>query len=260
MTLWYRRSAAVVMVGAFLAAPLLASVGANAGAPTVTFTGKPVLKQGTLSCPSAPSLTRMQVAAGTVVNFLNQTGKSATLWVGNSKKSLPDRSLAPVTFTQGPAQISVSMLPDCALDLGTHQSMIVNVAEPGSKPTAPPAAVAGGSGGSGGPGSDTSGSGAGDPAKSGKPSKRSAASLKPQKTGSASAVAPNASTSPNDRSVVGANDDRFGQPSPDPTVDIGSAVAPASSRHGASGLLALIAMVGVVGVSTAAIQAVIAAR
>lgn len=154
MTLSYRHRAAAVMAGAVIAASFLAGAAADAATPSVTFSGQPQVGLGTLSCPSLPSTAHLSVTAGAVVDFVNRTGKPATLWVGDSKKNLPDRSLVPVTFTQGPASIVVSMLPDCALDLGSHENMTVQVSsQPDATPTpattsdaggGPPAAVGGG--------------------------------------------------------------------------------------------------------------------
>jgi hypothetical protein len=107
----------------------------------VTFTGTPLLKLGTIACPSTPSASHLTVTPGTVIHFANQTGRTATLQVGNSTKTMPDNSVAPVTFTYGPATIVIQMLPACTLDLGTHTTMTVTVTAPARKPTTRPATV-----------------------------------------------------------------------------------------------------------------------
>lgn len=222
MTLSYRHRAAMVMAGAVIAAAFLAGAGADAATLTVTFSGQPQIGPGTLSCPSLPSTPHLSVPEGSVVDFVNRTGKPATLWVGDSKKGLPDRSLVPVTFTQGPASIVVSMVPDCALDLGSHDNMTVQVSPQPDGVSVNSASASGGNGNAGGGNAGGGSTGGG--------------------------------------STSGAGNDPFTPPTTDPTIDIGRAVVPTSENHGASGLLTLVAAVGVVGVSSAAIRAIIAQR
>ena len=149
MTLSCRHSAALVIAGALVSVPLLAGAIAGAATPRVTFNGHPVSVHGTQSCPSRPNFNSVTVSPGATVDFVNNTGTSAVLWLGDSSTSLPYRALVPVTFTQGPASITVSMLPNCALDLGSHQSMTVQVTAPSQSPSTPisaPMTSAGGSG------------------------------------------------------------------------------------------------------------------
>jgi hypothetical protein len=126
MNLSLRLRTGLVLAGLVIVTPLLVSAPAGATADTVTFTGTPLTGK-LLTCPSTPSQTELTVTAGTVVNFVNRTGRTATLWAGDAEKSLPDQSLVPVTFGGGPASIVVQMLPDCALDLGKHEQMTVKV-------------------------------------------------------------------------------------------------------------------------------------
>jgi hypothetical protein len=138
MTLSYRHRAVMVILVAFFGAPLVvgaeadASAGGRAGGDgqTVTFSGKPEPDGGAAACPSAPSVTHVTTSAGSVVHFVNRTGKPATLWVGDSRTSVPDWSLVPVTFLQGPMSIVVSMVPECPLDVGVHGYVAVRVAAP----------------------------------------------------------------------------------------------------------------------------------
>lgn len=211
-----------LVVGLILAVPLLVPGIADAATPTITFSGQPPLGLSTLACPSTPSRTTLTVTPGTKVNFVNRTGRTATLWAGDSQKDLPDRSLVPVTFAQGPAIIVVQMLPKCSLDLGKHAQMTVTVLAPG-------AAVArlGSQGGGPGTSADPTATGSGLSS----PSPIGAGNPPANATGLSAATKP----------------------------VFGSAIGPAQ-RHGASGLLTLIATAGLVGVSAAAIRAVLAQR
>jgi hypothetical protein len=252
MSLSYRHRAGLFLAGAVIAAPLLAGGGADAGTTTITFSGQPLLGVSTLACPSTPSQSKITVAPNTVIDFVNRTGRPATLWAGDSQKQLPDKSLVPVTFTSGPASVVIQMLPDCSLDLGKHVSMTVTVLAPGASPTTAPRPDSS---------TGTAGPGAG---KSGLPSPRAAATTPRDQ------VTPSATPSTSSRAIVpaasGSSDDSnpfAAAPSvktdPAKSAVIGPVAGPRQPRS-ASGLLTLIATVGVVGVAAAAIRAILAQR
>ncbi len=260
MTWSYRRRAALTLAGALIGTPLAAGAVASARAPSVIFSGQPLPGLGTLLCPSTPNVWNLAVSPGTTVDFVNRLGRTATLWVGDSKKSLPDKSLVPVTFAQGPARIVVQMLPDCALDLGSHDQMTVTVRAPTAHPTAVPASPSRAGGG---------GSGATSPSTSA--TKPSASAAKPDSEPSPATGSPHASTSsraaapvptggPDTSHGAATGDDGPLSPVTEPTIAVGDPVLPTNPSHGASGLLTLIAAVGVVGVSAAVIRAIIAQR
>jgi hypothetical protein len=252
MSMSIRHRAGLVFAGLVMSAPLLGFGTANAATTTITFSGQPLLGISTLACPSSPSQGSITVTAGTTVDFVNRTGKTATLWAGDSQKDLPDKSLVPVTFAQGPADVVVQMLPKCSLDLGKHIQMTVKVVAAGAKPTTAPTTRA------------ASGSGAGSTAT-------------PHSSHTTSAIAPSTSPTrtptPTKSSPAAAVATDAGSPStgdsnpfaPAPTAGdaskplIGPVAGPAQPRS-ASGLLTLIATVGVVGVSAAAIRAILAQR
>jgi hypothetical protein len=253
----FRHRAALLLTGALISTPVWATAAA-ATPPTVTFSGHQLLSLGALSCGSTPSVSRITVSPGTTVDFANKLGEGATLWAGDSHKHLNDGEMVPVTFSTGPTSIIMQMLPDCSLDLGTHDQMTVVVTAPspntGHPVTNPPAGAAG---------SPTA-----TKSPTGKPSKTK--SPKPAKSPSA-APSPSDSTNPGVATTGGknngqgtqpnGNDDPFATPPPDTdNAVIGDPVGVADSRHGASGLLTLIATVCVVGVSAAAIRAIIAQR
>ena len=77
------------LAGLVIGAPLLGASLASAATTTVTFSGKPLLGLGTLACPSTPSEQSLSVPAGTTVDFVNRTGRTATLWAGDSQKIAP---------------------------------------------------------------------------------------------------------------------------------------------------------------------------
>jgi hypothetical protein len=104
--------------------PLLAPIGASAATPTVRFQGKPVLQLGALTCPSKPSTDHLTVTVGNTVNIINATGKPATLYVGDATAIVPDGSYAPVTFRSA-GNVTVSMVPQCALNLAAPQPMTI---------------------------------------------------------------------------------------------------------------------------------------
>jgi hypothetical protein len=130
-----RQTLRLAIAGLALAAPLLATA-AHGTTPTVTFSGVPLLGLN-LSCPSTPSVATLTVPSGSVVDFVNATGRTATLTVGDSRKSLPDESMVPVAFSQG-GSVVVRMLPDCPLDLAVHGEMTVTVAADVVKPSPTP--------------------------------------------------------------------------------------------------------------------------
>ncbi len=236
MSLSFRHRAGLVLAGLVIGAPLVGAVAAAADTTTITFSGQPLLGS-TLSCPSTPSQTTLHVPAGTTVDFVNLTGKPATLWAGDAEKVLPDESLVPVTFNGGPSQVVVQMLPDCSLDLGKHVQMTVYVtAADGSTPV--PAVTPTGTPRTGLPSSTD------HPTPSAQPT-----------TSSGAAVAP--ATSPT-------NDNDPFAAVPAASTDVGKTTfGPArepAQPSSASGLLTLIATVGVVGVSAAAIRAIVAQR
>jgi hypothetical protein len=262
MALSFRHRVGLALVAGIATAPLWAAAGAVAATQTVTFSGKPLLNVGAVSCPSRPSVSQLTVSPGTKVNFANRLGEAATLWAGDSHKHLSNGEMVPVTFTSGPATIVMQMLPDCSLDLGTHDQMRVVVTAPTS----------GGGSGSGGSGSGGHGvvstptanePTAPDHLATPKPS-RTKPSREAEPTPSAPAgLAGDASSDPTSTDGSG-NDDPFKAPAAaDDTaqnVTLGEPVGDTSSTHGASGLLTLIATVSVVGVSAAAIRAIIAQR
>ena len=111
----------LAFVGTVLAVGSLTPAAADPG--QVTFGGRP---SSTDSCPSRPSPTSVRVVVGGTVDFVNRTGRTATLWVGSAGKAVPDRSFVPVTFMH-PGTVVVEMLPDCPLDVAVHQKMTVYV-------------------------------------------------------------------------------------------------------------------------------------
>ena len=121
--------AALVLLGAILWPPTAAA----AQTPTVTFSGTPLLKLGTLSCPSTPSVGELTVTAGTTVHFVDHLGKPATLHVGDWTSAIADGGTVPVTFPKAEA-VSVTMIPKCVLDAGSHKAMTVTVCAAGSTP------------------------------------------------------------------------------------------------------------------------------
>jgi len=124
-----QRVAALVLLGAILWPPAAAA----AQTPTVTFSGTPLLKLGTLSCPSTPSVGELTVTAGTTVHFVDHLGKAATLHVGDWTAAIADGGTVPVTFPKAEA-VSVTMIPKCVLDAGSHKAMTVTVCAAGSTP------------------------------------------------------------------------------------------------------------------------------
>jgi hypothetical protein len=255
MNLSFRHRTGLFFTGLIIGAPLLGGGVVHAGTATITFSGQPLLGLSTLSCSSTPSRTGLVVAPGTVVDFVNRTGKPATLWAGDAQKDLPDKSLVPVTFTQGPATITIQMVPKCSLDLGKHISMTVSVASPRSGSPKPSTAPSPSPGGTGATMPRT------DPGKAGSSSgsKHTAAPTDsvtptPEPTQSTSAAGATSTNSDD-------NDPFQAAPASDAAVQpvFGTAVGPASP-HSASGLLTLVATVGVVGVSVAAIRAILAQR
>jgi hypothetical protein len=261
MALSFRHRVGLALAAGIVSAPLWASAGAVAASPTVTFSGKPLLV-GAVSCPSRPSTSQLTVSPDTKVNFANRLGVAATLWAGDSHTHLKDGEMVPVTFHSGPATIVMQMLPDCSLDLGTHDQMRVVV----TAPTSGGGSGSGGSGSGGGHGAVSTPTAneptAPDHAATPKPS-RTKASHEAEPTPSATAgLANDAGTDPTSTDGSG-NDDPFAAPSAADTaqnVTLGEPVGDTSSSHGASGLLTLIATVSVVGVSAAAIRAIIAQR
>lgn len=121
MPIILRHTLGLAIAGLILAAPLPTPA-------TVTFDGNG-LNLG-LSCASTPSVTSLAIPSGGTVTFANRTGKTATLWVGDGSRSLPDGGQVPVTFGRGPTTVLVRMLPDCKLDRGNHVSMTITVGAP----------------------------------------------------------------------------------------------------------------------------------
>jgi hypothetical protein len=253
MSMSIRHRAGLVFVGLVMSAPLLGFGTANAATTTVTFSGQPLLGISTLACPSTPSQGTITVTAGTTVDFVNRTGKTATLWAGDSQKDLPDKSLVPVTFTQGPASVVVQMLPKCSLDLGKHIQMTVKVVPAGAKPTTAPTTRAASGSGSGSAATPHSTSSHTTSAVA--PSTSPTRTPTPAKSSSAAAVA-------TDSSAPSAGDSNpfAAAPAGDAAKPVMGTVAGPAQPRSASGLLTLIATVGVVGVSAAAIRAILAQR
>jgi hypothetical protein len=262
MRLSFRHRAGLLLAGAVMSTPFLAA-GSSAGASaTITFSGDPLLGLSTLACPSTPSQASLTVLAGTTVNFVNRTGRTATLWAGDSQKDIPDKSLVPVTFTQGPASVAVQMVPKCSLDLGKHEQMTISVESaagtapthaPTSKPTVAPTT------GSSGTGSATAPAGTHPSFDPSLPQHTLAATVDPT---SASASPTPLAAGAGDETIAPdatGDDNPFAAASVNAEPVFGTTRGPAQP-HGASGLLTLIATVGVVGVSAAAIRAIVAQR
>ena len=251
MRLTNRHRAGLLLAGFVMAAPLFAAP-ASAGTTTITFSGTPPLGLSTLACPSTPSQTSLTVPADSVVNFVNRTGRPATLWAGDSQKVLPDKSLVPVTFGAGPAKVVVQMVPQCSLDLGKHVSMTVTVV---AATSAPPPPVGG---------APVSGTGAGTPRSDGTTAKgQPEPAIPPAPTASATpaAGANSASTGSSDNNPFApAPTDVAAQSDAAVKNPIFGKVAGPKAPRSASGLLTLIATVGVVGVAAAAIRAILAQR
>ena len=238
MSLSHRLRTGLILAGLVIGAPLLGSGPASAAMDTITFSGKP-LNGSAQSCPSTPSKIDLTVTAGTTVNFVNRTGRTATLWAGDAEKSLPDQSLVPVTFNGGPSSIVIQMLPDCPLDLGKHVRMTVHVlAAAGSSVPATSA-----------PGSPT---GSTATPRTGSPSGHDATSPA-SPSGPAGAVPTQGSSDDNNPFAQAPSETEITKPL------IGQAISQPDPSS-ASGLLTLIATVGVVGVSAAAIRAIVAQR
>jgi hypothetical protein len=249
MSMSFRHRIGLVLAGMVIGAPLLGVGVANAATATVTFSGTPLLGLGTLACPSSPSQSSLTVTAGSTVDFVNRTGRTATLWAGDSQKSLPDKSLVPVTFTQS-ASVVIQMLPDCALDLGSHTKMTVLVQPASGQARATTPATAPASG-------DPRNGATASPTKSPKPGRTAGQAIAPTSDPTAPTSVPSAPATAgidnNDPFATAAVAPNAAQPV------VGEPVGPAAPRS-ASGLLTLIATVGVVGVSAAAIRAIIAQR
>lgn len=135
----YKRWLAATAVIAAIVVPLPATPAA-ASAPHVTFAGKPVLNLGVLSCPSTPDVANLTVAKGATVDFVNVTGKTATLHDGASSQTVANGGSASVAFGKA-GTVSVTMVPACTLDEGTHKAMRVQVCA-GQEPTTPPPTTA----------------------------------------------------------------------------------------------------------------------
>jgi hypothetical protein len=219
------RHALVVAAGVLALLPVLATASYAAGTVTVTFRGAPT-PTGQTACPSTPDITYLKVPPGTTVNFADELGVPATLWANDMHKHLGDNEMVPVTFTTGPTQILLQMLPDCQIDLGTHGKVTVEVtggasSAPGTRSTAKPRTPQPSTGHPSASGGAQTGTGSGDD----DPSARDTS-------------LPDASAS----------------------VDLGAPVTSPPGSHGASGLLTLVATVCVVGVAAAALRAVVAQR
>jgi hypothetical protein len=261
MRLSFRHRAGLFLSGVVLSAPLLAAGIGDAASPTVTFSGEPLLGLSTLACPSTPSQSSLAVPADTTVDFVNRTGRTATLWAGDSQKDIPDKSLVPVTFTRGPASVVVQMVPKCSLDLGKHAQMTVSVrSATGTAPTPTPTvrptggvtdAPGGGTGpvASGGTRASDDPSAPAHPSPAVVPTAPGSASPSPLPAGGADASAPDATGDDNPFAAAPVNAEPV----------FGTTRGPAAP-HSASGLLTLIASVGVVGVSAAALRAIVAQR
>jgi len=249
----------LIAAGLLLAVPILATEAAGADTITITFSGQPLLGLSTLACPSIPSQATLTVTAGTTVNFANRTGKTATIQAGEARKDLPDKSLVPVTFGQGPAVVIVQMLPKCSLDLGEHDKLTVTVlpAVTGSPSGAPSGAPSGPPEASAAPSAAATRASHRVPVPSADPV--------PSATGATSSgAAAGHGTGTGGSGRPGGGSTATGTFAPVPVSlnerpVFGSAVGPATPRS-ASGLLTLIATVAVVGVSAAAIRAIIAQR
>jgi hypothetical protein len=220
MTLSLRHRAALVLVGAMVSAPLWASAAEAAASTIVTFSGEPQAG-GAVSCASTPNVYLITVAPGATVNFADRLGVGATLWAADSHAHLNNGQMVPVTFETGPTQIQIQMLPDCTLDVGTHEQMVVNV-------TAPAATV--------------------------KPTQTALATAKPStaSTGAGGITGPTPLDSDNPLAAAPSQDTG--------KVSLGDPIASNEPTRGASGLLTLIATVSLVGVSAAAIRAIVAQR
>jgi len=223
MTLSLRQRTALALTGAMVSAPLWGTAAAFASTTIVTFSGQPLLT-GAVSCPSRPSVLSITVPAGATVNFADRLGVAATLWAGDSHTQLKDGQMVPVTFGAGPMSVPMQMLPDCTLDLGSHESMTVNVtAAPAGTATTP------------------------KPTRSAEHTPTPA----PSTPGAARSSRP-----PLPWEILPGG----GAPPAQSSVALGSPVASRQPARGASGLLTLIATVSLVGVSAAAIRAIIAQR
>lgn len=257
MTLSLRQRAALALTGAMVSAPLWGTAVAVASPNIVTFSGQPLLT-GAVSCPSTPSVGSITVPPGATVNFADRLGVAATLYAGESHTHLNDGQMVPVTFRAGPMTIPMQMLPDCALDLGSHGIVTVHVttAPAGSTPIG---GTGGGSTGTGtGPTHDATPTGPKPTTHLPKPPHTTPGTLSPSDP-SLGGILPGGGSTPGDGS------DPFAAPGAQESagsssVALGSPVASEEPSRGASGLLTLIATVSLVGVSAAAIRAIVAQR
>lgn len=105
-------------------APLLGCAAAYAEGGTgqpesgseVRFRGGALVGVGTLVCTAEPDQANLRVAAGTMVTFVNHTGRRATLRVdGRDAGRIRPNQAVPVVFHGGP--VVVSMIPECRFNL-----------------------------------------------------------------------------------------------------------------------------------------------
>ncbi len=262
MSMSLRKRVGLAFAGVVIAAPFVAASVANGATTTITFSGSPLLGISTLACPSTPSQTKLTVSPGTVVDFINRTGRTATLWAGNSQKSLPDKSLVPVTFAQGPTSVLIQMVPDCSLDLGSHAQMTVEVNAPGQprdqSPPATPTATASNTQAPGATGTSSATPRDGSTPKTPDPAHSTAALAPAQSPATGESDGTSMPGAGSDNTSTG-NNDPFAAAPPLSSPILGDVQGPAVPRS-ASGLLTLIATVGVVGVSAAVIRAIISQR
>ena len=258
MSLSLRHRVVLAMSGALLATPFLLIAAAHADGDenhSVTFYGWPHVDESTVSCSSRPSRSSLNVDAGETVNFVNHLHIAATLRAGDTQSSVDDGDMLPVTFGQGSGSVVIEMLPDCQLDVGTHQSMTVIVHDPAPGASASPSASGGQSAQPSAPAEVRVTAAAVSASPTPKPSDSGKSPPKPR-------LAPAPSRFD---ALSGARDTGDDDPLQSPTATkpgaftVGSPVS-ADSSGGASGLLTLIAIVSVGGVTAAVIRAILAQR
>jgi hypothetical protein len=127
------RLAVSLLVGAGL---VLAAGPAGASSTTVSFTGSSPLGLAALACGSKPDRSSVTLTSTDALNVQNLTGHRATIYINGKKSgsSLETNQSAPITSANG---YSVSLLPDCLLNLNDASSVSVTIVAPRTVAPAP---------------------------------------------------------------------------------------------------------------------------
>jgi hypothetical protein len=266
-----------VLAGAVL---MLTAAPADAAGSTISFNGSSPLGLPALACNSTPDRTTASLTTADTLNVENLTGRNSAIYLNGSKSgsTVGPNEGVPITFPVG--SWTVSLVPDCLLNLSDAGSVKVTVAAPVvaalPAPAIPPASTDPGSSKTG-----TTITSATTPA--GTPRSGSTAPMKPTVAASPSAKkheskqSPSANAKPAKHGTPGAapggtgGNDPFARPStptaqaggPIAGVNIGDARAlPAADAvsSGSSYLLVVIAFILVAGVGWAAVRTLFTQR